>query len=48
MKYNRLQHLQGRRLGWLDLRESAALRNQIIQIDAELESRRLQLPMDME
>lgn len=44
-KYNRLQRLQSRRMGWFDLRESDALRSHIRQIDAILEARRLQLPM---
>jgi len=46
--YNRLMYLESRRMGWFDLREADSLRHRIITIDAELEARRLQQPMEIE
>lgn len=44
--YNRLMSLEGRRMGWFDLREADSLRERMRSIDAELTRRYAQTTLD--
>lgn len=47
-KYNRLTTLESKRMGWFELREASTIRELLVWIDAELETRRSQPEFDTE